>query len=107
MSLSAVLGGTADDSGRIAHHNRARGNESGNELPFDPSPIMRVLGFMLPYRLDGRGRSAELVGIAQPIARGSDAHSLRREAVVGRVPPHLVVVLPPALDDASGLGEAG
>ena len=48
-----------------------------------------------------------MVGIAQPIARGSDAHGLGREAVVGRVRPHLVVVLPPALDNGPGLSQAG
>jgi hypothetical protein len=47
------------------------------------------------------------LGIAQPVTRGLSAHGFRREAVVGRVWPHQVVVPPPSFDDDPGLGKAG
>src|SRR3546814_19726951 len=69
--------------------------------------MLRVWGCSGRFRrLDGSGRPAELVGVAQPVARGPSMRCLGGEAAVGRVWPHLVVVLPPSLDDAACLVEA-
>ena len=45
-----------------------------------------------------------MVGVSQPPGRGVQAHRVRREAAVGGVGTHVVVVEPPAFDD--GLASA-
>src|SRR3546814_4051089 len=70
-------------------------------------PVFTRTATSFPYTtLFRSGRRAELVGVAQPVARGPSMRCLGGEAAVGRVWPHLVVVLPPSLDDAACLVEA-
>ena len=57
-------------------------------------------------RLGRSGRSAELVGVAQSIARGTDVHGSRGHALVRRVWAFGIIIDPPTLDHSAGLGNA-
>ena len=77
-------------------------------LPVGPAAVVRVLGVHSGFGASMMaGARAELVGVAQPGARGADARRHGGEAAVGRMRSHLVVVQPPALDHSAGLGQAG
>ena len=54
-------------------------------LPVGPAAAVESWLFILAPRLDGSGRPAELVGVAQPGARGPEVRGLGGEAAVGRV----------------------
>src|ERR1700722_8648826 len=66
-----------------------------------PRPLYR------PDWRDDSGRSAQLVGVAQPIACGLDERFVWGQAGMGRVRSDAVVVAPPGLDENPGLGERG
>ena len=77
--IAAMATGAASKSDarkpQIAPIPAPRRSRSGSESP--------GCSYWLP-RLDGSGRPAELVGVAQPGARGPEVRGLGGEAAVGR-----------------------